>query len=221
MLPRKSKRSGNWRTILLIGVGLFFGCGLLSRLAPAQQIQTEALAPRLVPTFTNTPLPMVAPTVEFTPTPEMARLLVATNTPAALPTTPPTSALPPLPLPTATSMPMPTDTPIPVAAPVVSGPAIALLVIENAGSNEILGIRNDGGTAVQIGGWRLTGSKGDDFCEMPGGTTLQPGETYQVATGASQPGSPGYKCGDKSIWSNDGETITLIMPDGVIQIEAR
>lgn len=141
MLRSKSKRSRNWRTILLISVGLFFGCGLLSRLAPEPKVQqAEALAPPVVATFTNTPLPIQAPT-ETSPS---IRLLVATDTPIAATSTPaPLPTLPP-PLPTDTETPAPAPTEAqPTATPetvkFVTAPIQAAPVLENGSSCDCSG----------------------------------------------------------------------------------
>ncbi len=91
---------------------------------------------------------------------------------------------------------------------------MSIEILENASTKEIIGIRNNGAAAIDISGWVFSGSKGDDSCTIPGGSLLQPGQVYQVATGDSQPGSPGYKCGDKPIWNNSGETIFLKTSDG-------
>jgi len=93
---------------------------------------------------------------------------------------------------------------------------VSIDIIENRSTNEILGITNGSGGAVDISGWRLDGSKGEDFCIVPGGIVLQPGQTYHVATGDSVPLDPGFKCGDKPIWNNDGETIYLKSADGSV-----
>jgi micrococcal nuclease len=99
---------------------------------------------------------------------------------------------------------------------------IALVIIENHNTFELLEIYNRGQQAVDIGGWALYGSKGDERCVIPGGAVLQPGEGFQVATGDSQPRARGMKCGDKPIWNNDGETIYLEAPDGRrIEIQSR
>jgi hypothetical protein len=101
-------------------------------------------------------------------------------------------------------------------------PDIALVIVENHGTFELLQIDNRSQQAVDIGGWALYGSKGDERCVIPGGTVLQPGEGFQVATGDSQPKTRGTKCGDKTIWNNDGETIYLEAPDGRrIEIQSR
>ncbi len=104
----------------------------------------------------------------------------------------------------------------------VALPDIALVIVENHSTFELLQIDNRGQQAVDIGGWALYGSKGDERCVIPGGTVLQPGEGFQVATGDSQPRTRGTKCGDKTIWNNDGETIYLEAPDGRrIEIQSR
>lgn len=114
------------------------------------------------------------------------------------------------------AVPMATPTPVPAAAEPASAPAVALIIIANHNSEEILEIRNLGAAPLDLGGWRLDGSKGDDYCVVPGGTTLAPGAGYQVATGESQPQGAGFKCGDGPIWNNTGETIYLRGPAGVV-----
>ncbi len=112
--------------------------------------------------------------------------------------------------------------PAAASAPQSTLQGIALAIIENHNSFEILQIDNRGQQAVDISGWVLYGSKGDDRCVIPGGTILQPGEGFQVATGDSQPRARGMKCGDKPIWNNDGETIYLEAPGGGrIEIQSR
>jgi len=96
-----------------------------------------------------------------------------------------------------------TVTPVPAAEP-AGAPAMALVVLVNHNSEEILEIRNVGRVPLDLGGWQLDGSKGDDVCVVPGGTTLAPGAGYQVATGESQPQGAGFKCGDGPIWNNNG-----------------
>lgn len=141
----------------------------------------------------------------------IAAFLVANAPAAGLPVVV-APTLPPAP-PTATSAPA-----NPTAIPAPAGPAtigdVRLSVRLNSSTFEIIAIRNAGAGSIDISGWVLNGSKGDDRCIMPGGTVLQPGQTFQVATGDSQPTGTGYKCGDKPIWSNDGEVIYLNSPDG-------
>ncbi|GIV73528.1 MAG: hypothetical protein KatS3mg049_2084 [Caldilinea sp.] len=136
------------------------------------------------------------------------------------------------PVPPVAANPAPTRAPTQPPAPVAPAPPpasggspgqVVLFIIENYSTYEILDIRNDGGAPLDIGGWRLDGSRGDDSCTIPGDTVLQPGEVYQVATGDSVPTGNGYKCGNKPIWNNQGETIYLHKADGSIvrQIETR
>jgi endonuclease YncB( thermonuclease family) len=109
-----------------------------------------------------------------------------------------------------------TPTAAPAAPVPASSPSVQLVIVVNRSTEEVLEIRNSGSAALDISGWRLDGSKGDDFCTMPAGTTLAPGAGYQVATGDSQPQGAGMKCGDKPIWNNGEETIYLRGPGGVI-----
>jgi len=114
------------------------------------------------------------------------------------------------------TVPVATATPVPAAVEPAGAPDVALIIIANHNSEEILEIRNVGGAPLDLGGWRLDGSKGDDVCVVPDGTTLAPGAGYQVATGESQPQGAGFKCGDGPIWNNTGETIYLRGPAGVV-----
>jgi hypothetical protein len=121
--------------------------------------------------------------------------------PAVMPTVGPAK-----PEPAATSVPAKSNGPI----------KISLVVIENQGMYEIIGIRNDGATSIDVSGWRLDGSKGDDVCIIPAGVVVQPGQVYEVATGDAQPGEFGYQCREKPIWNNKGETIYLRARDGLV-----
>lgn len=118
----------------------------------------------------------------------------------------------PTPVPvTITPTPVPTQ---PTVATVSDSAHVTIVVLENRGTYELIGIRNDGVNGVDLSGWVFSGSKGNDSCTIPAGSILQPGQIYQVATGDSQPGTPGYKCGRKLIWNNKGETIYLKSADG-------
>lgn len=128
----------------------------------------------------------------------------ATATPTKAASAPAPASTPTPPPPTATAAPEP------IAGP----PNVALLILTNHGSAEILAIRNDGSAPVNISGWWLNGSKGDETCTIPAGTVLDPGALYQIATGDSAPSGPGYSCGNKPIWNNGGETIYLHLSDG-------
>jgi len=147
-------------------------------------------------------------------------------------------------LPLAANIPAPPAVAAPAAQPAASQPApaaaqpaaaqpapqplgpgidgIVVEIVENYSTAEILALRNNGAAATDVSAWRLDGSKGTDYCVMPSGTILQPGESFEVATGDSQPRGRGFKCGDKPIWNNGGETIFLKSADGRgYQIESR
>ena len=79
---------------------------------------------------------------------------------------------------------------------------VTLFIIENNSTFEILGVRNDSGQDIDIGGWWLDGSKGDERCSVPAGTVLAPGGIFEIATGDSVVRGQGIKCGDKPIWNN-------------------
>ncbi|OQA42234.1 MAG: SPBc2 prophage-derived endonuclease YokF precursor [Chloroflexi bacterium ADurb.Bin325] len=116
----------------------------------------------------------------------------------------------------------PMDAPRPLALLSAGGlQGITLVVVKNDGREELLELRNGGPAAVDVGGWVLWGSKGDERCVLPGRTVLEPGAAFQVATGDSELTGEGYKCAARPIWNNDGETIYLRTPAGEqLQIEA-
>ena len=99
--------------------------------------------------------------------------------------------------------------------------AVELIILENNGNRELLGIVNQRETALDISGWQLSGSRGEDRCIVPAATLLQPGQTYEIASGESEPGAIGMKCTNTPIWNNSGETIFLETSGGVIQIESQ
>lgn len=147
----------------------------------------------------------------------IAAFLVA-KAPADLPVA--TVPVPPTPTAAPTQAGQPTAVPPDTVVTSPDLPGIHLLIIQNVSRLEILEIRNTSPGPVDISGWLLYGSRGDDRCLIPAGVVLQPGEGYQIATGDSQPTARGYKCGDKPIWNNQGETIYLRTPDGqTLQIE--
>ena len=72
-------------------------------------------------------------------------------------------------------------------------------------SDEYAVVRNNGGSAVHLGGWRLNaGNPGQDFW-FPG-VELQPGQECRVYTNEGHPESCGFSFGRGSaIWANSGE----------------
>jgi hypothetical protein len=86
--------------------------------------------------------------------------------------------------------------------------------VENSGSNEVLELHNTSRQSVDISGWSISGSVGDQVCTIPTDTSLRAGERYQVASGRSEVSGRGFKCSGAFLWSNDGETIYLRSTQG-------
>lgn len=141
----------------------------------------------------------------------------STNTPAPLPTntiaSQPTNTVEseptvtPLPQPTNTQAAPPTDTPVPQPAP-------ASVVISNifydgrvtrVESDEYAQITNQGGSAVNLAGWRLNaGDPGQNF-NFPN-FDLQPGQSCRVYTNEIHPETCGFSFGSgQAIWNNGGD----------------
>jgi hypothetical protein len=84
-----------------------------------------------------------------------------------------------------------------------------------AESDEYAIIKNTGGSAVNLGGWRLNaGDEGQDFW-FPG-FELGPGQECRVYTNESHPESGGFSFGSGSaLWNNKGDCGHLYNADGV------
>ncbi|MBX3000688.1 MAG: thermonuclease family protein [Caldilineaceae bacterium] len=116
-----------------------------------------------------------------------------------------------------------TATPIPTPAPAVSDAnidGVVLRVVENSGFNEVLELRNTGRQTVQIGGWELSGSIGNEVCTIPSGVSLRAGQSYQIVSGRSEVTANGFKCTGSPIWNNTGETIYLRGQNRQIEIDS-
>jgi len=170
----------------------------------------------LPPTATDappsaTPLP---PTATLTAVPEVAVVQASATTAPALPT----STLAPV-LPTNTSAPVvPSDTPVPTAAPPGDVRIIGIHAdgdVPQVESDEWVAVQNVGGTAIDIGGWRINaGDPGQDFT-FPGGFVLQPGGACRVYTNESHPETCGLSFGNgRAIWANSGDCGFLYRQDG-------
>jgi hypothetical protein len=96
------------------------------------------------------------------------------------------------------------------AAPAVAtGVVIATVHFQG---EEYVQLRNDGETAVDLGGWTLR-DKNDDKQSMtfPEGTELKPGSTVKIFT------EPGHKLSfnsKSSIWNDKGDVAVLINSEG-------
>lgn len=212
-------KQGCFRIVKWVGIafGALLVLGVIAQIVSPEEegavgVAQLAESGQAVPTFTPTPMDTATPVPTDTPPP------VPTDTPLPAPTAtdvPVPTAVPTQPA----APPPPTEPPPPAALPGING--VELIIIENYSTFEILGLVNRGSAVVDISGWAISGSNGDEVCVVTGGTMLQPGQTYQIATGDSWHTEPGLKCGDKTIWNNDGETLYLNSPVGSLQIESR
>jgi micrococcal nuclease len=158
---------------------------------------------------------VIQPTNTTAPQPTNTTAPLPTNTSQPLPTN--TLAATQAPLPTNTSLP-PTNTPEPVAAP--GDVRITYIFFDGvepqSEGDEYAVITNQGGTAVNMSGWRLNADdSGQDFW-FPS-FDLQPGQSCRVYTNQIQ----GDSCGGQgfgngsALWANTGECGHLYDPSGV------
>lgn len=160
--------------------------------APASEV--AAVPTNTVSPPTSTPIPQ--PTNTNAPPPTAPQ---PTATQDVQPTAPPA--------PTATQPPPTEPPPPPAAAP----GDVQITYIFNDGlvaqveSDEYAVITNNGGSPVNIGGWRLNaGDPGQDFT-FPG-FDLQPGQSCRVYTNEYHPDTCGFSFGSgKAIWNNKGD----------------
>jgi hypothetical protein len=122
-----------------------------------------------------------------------------------------------VPLPTNTPEPLPTNTPEPVAEPgqVVISFIFFDGVVSRVESDEYAVITNNGGTAVNLAGWRLNADDpGQDYW-FPA-FDLGPGQSCRVYTNEVHSETCGFCFGDgQALWVNDGECGHLYNADGV------
>lgn len=134
-----------------------------------------------------------------------------TRAPAASPTTrPPTNTAPPPPPPTDTQAPQPTAPPAPGRV------AITGIFANGAGSSEAdewVAITNQGGSAVDLAGWRLVDDANHTF-PFPG-FGIQPGQTCRVYTNEDHPEWCGFnQHSNQGIWNNGGDCAHLYDASG-------
>ncbi|MCB8980705.1 MAG: thermonuclease family protein [Ardenticatenaceae bacterium] len=144
---------------------------------------------------TTTPIPQ--PTNTIAPQPTVTQDIQPTAPPAPTATQlPPTEPSPP-----------PTEPPPPAAAP---GDVQLTFIfydglVSQVESDEYAVITQNGGSPVNIGGWRLNaGNPGQDFT-FPG-FDLQPGQSCRVYTNEYHPDTCGFSFGSgQAIWNNGGD----------------
>jgi endonuclease YncB( thermonuclease family) len=133
-----------------------------------------------------------------------------TNTPVVLATNTP------LPLPTQTPVPLPTNPPPP---PAPGNVQITYIYydgqVSQVESDEYAVVTNNGGSVVNLSGWRLNaGDPGQDF-GFPS-FDLQPGQSCRIYTNESHPDTCGFTFGSGSaIWNNGGDCGYLYDASGV------
>jgi competence protein ComEC len=76
-------------------------------------------------------------------------------------------------------------------------------------------VRNTGRTAIDLAGWRLDAGDGSQRFTLPG-YRLRPGATVRVHTGRGTTRAGHLFLGSsRPVWSNDGDTGTLVDPHNV------
>jgi endonuclease YncB( thermonuclease family) len=81
---------------------------------------------------------------------------------------------------------------------------------------ETVVIANNGGTPVDLSGWRVASLRGPQSVELPAGTILQPGTALTVASGSSQ-GDVAF--GQRHVWHNElPDSAELRRPDGRVAL---
>jgi uncharacterized protein YraI len=132
---------------------------------------------------------------------------VVTVVPAAQPAA--TSAAPTAVPPTAVP---PTAVP-PTAVPQRAASAGGLVIIALDKRAEYAVIRNDSGSAVNLGGWVLLSEKGNQACALGG--VIEPGAQLTISALGDV---AGYNCGfGSNIWNNsERDPAALIAPDGSV-----
>lgn len=172
--------------------------------------------PTRTPTPTPTPTPTSAPTSTRPPstsTPTQSPATIAPTqppAPTAAPTQAPPTAAPTQPPPTAA----PTEPPPPAPANVVISYILYDGAVARVESDEYAQVTNNGGSAVNLSGWRLNaGNPGQDFW-FPG-FDLQPGQSCRMYTNEVHPDTCGFSFGSgQALWNNSGDCGYLFNAQG-------
>lgn len=110
--------------------------------------------------------------------------------------------------------PEPTQPPVAEAPPAVAA-AIGQLIITYVDKRaEFVDVQNAGGSAVDLGGWRLVSEKGNQACWLGG--QIGPGATLRIWAMAEDAGQGGFNCNfGQNIWNNsDPDPAVLYDPSG-------
>jgi hypothetical protein len=81
----------------------------------------------------------------------------------------------------------------------------------NSGYQEYVEIVNQGGSSQDMGGWSVSGSKGDERYTFPAGYVLAVGATVRLHSGQEGVDAPPNDIywTTKTVWNNKGETVYL------------
>jgi hypothetical protein len=111
----------------------------------------------------------------------------------------------------ATPVPKPTDTPGPTPTPRPALPDVRITTVYNLSRKEYVQITNQGAAPQDMGGWSVSGSRGDERYTFSGGYVLAAGATVRLHSGRD--GVDAYPTDiywtTKNVWNNEGETVYL------------
>lgn len=154
---------------------------------PAETAPADTPVPTDTPRPTDTPEPTEPPQPTHTPQPTM------TSTP--------------------THTPLPTDMPEPPTPAPTQPPAARVVIAEvyNLSTTEHVKIANQGDAPVDMSGWYVHGSRGDEVYTFPDGYILPAGATMRLHSGDNGVDSPPLDIYwiNKPVWNNQGETTYL------------
>ena len=86
-------------------------------------------------------------------------------------------------------------------------------------ADEYVVLTNRGDSPVDLSGWVLTDESGARY-RFPDGVTLAPGDSVTVRTGSgTDTETDRYWGAGRPVWNNDGDTVTLLRPDGGVVTE--
>lgn len=166
-------------------------------LRPANAAQLTVIArpsnipgssPTAVPTASKTPWPTNTVAAQPTPTERPSRTPEPSPTAVPQPTSPPP-----------TETPQPTAVLLPTNTPEARGSKVIIIYVNKG--DEYVDIRNVGGAAQDLSGWRLLSDLGNQDCPLGG--VIGPGETLRIWALAEDAGQGGYNCNfDGPIWNN-------------------
>ena len=88
---------------------------------------------------------------------------------------------------------------------------VRIVAVFNSGYKEYVEITNSGTQPVDLAGWSVTGSRGDEQYMFPTDYSLAPGAGVRLHSGDGGVDSPPTDIywTSKTVWNNQGETVYL------------